>query len=291
MQLPEPATFRATGREGDNEGITYVEYEMLDENGDRISLAIDDVNWIKQDGQELEPNTDETLWFNKSKPTGAYVFQVETKDEIVYEATLNWVNPNNGGGGSMALSNSAHIGLSNLHVALLTSDTQAGVEYETPIKLAPAVMATITPNIESVTDYGDDGPTETASSFGGIEVEIETTALNVEQKALLLGQKYENGLLSASTTDIAPYLALGFQSLKADGSYLYVWLYKGKFESVELNHQTKGESVEFQHPTLRATFVKREFDDEWKIEGDSSDPDFTLADTWFDAVVERTPEP
>lgn len=44
--------------------------------------------------------------------------------------------------------------------------------------------------------------------------------------------------------------------------------------------------MEFQHPTLRATFVRREFDDLWKIEGDSSDPDFSYADSWFEGVVE-----
>lgn len=282
--MPEPATFRATGREGEHEGVTYVEYEMLDSDGSRVSLAEDNVNYIKQDGQDLEPNTDETLWFNKSKPTGSYVFEVETKDGVIYQATLNWTNP---GGDNMAgPNNSAQIGLADLHVALLTKDATDGVEYETPIKLAPAVSASLTSNMDSAIDYGDDGPVETASSFGGVEIEIETTQLNVQQQALLLGQEYKDGLLVNNSIAVPPYLALGFKSLKADGNYLFVWLYKGKFESVDQQLQTKGESVEFQHPTIRGTFVKRDYDDNYKISGDSSDPDFTYADTWFDGVVE-----
>lgn len=187
-------------------------------------------------------------------------------------------------------SNSAQIGLADLHVAILKKDATDGVEYETPIKLAPAVSASLTSNVDSAIDYGDDGPVETASSFGGVEVEIETTQLNVEQQALLLGQKYENGLLVNSSTAVPPYLALGFKSRKADGSFLFVWLYKGKFESVDRQLQTKGESVEFQHPTIRGTFVKRDFDDNYQVSGDSSDENFTLADTWFESVVEATEE-
>lgn len=185
-------------------------------------------------------------------------------------------------------NNSAQIGLSSPHVAILKSDGADGVEYETPIEIAPAVSASLTSNVDSAIDYGNDGPVETASSFGGVEVEIETTQLNVEQQALLLGQKYENGLLVNSSTAVPPYLAFGFKSLKADGSYLYVWLYKGKFESVDQQMQTKGESVEFQHPTIRGTFVKRDFDDNYQISGDSSDENFKLADVWFDEVVEAT---
>jgi phi13 family phage major tail protein len=184
------------------------------------------------------------------------------------------------------MSNSAQIGLKNLHVAKLLTDTSTGTTYEAPVKLAPAVNASIPSGGESATDYGDDGPTETASSFSSIEVQIETTQLNIAHQALLMGYRYENGMLIKSADAVPPYFALGFQSMKADGSYLYIWLYKGRFQTLEQPFQTKGESVEFQHPTITATFIKRDSDDLWQIAGDSSDETFLLADEWFDAVVE-----
>jgi len=183
-------------------------------------------------------------------------------------------------------SASAFVGLKDLYFAILTKDDSTGATYNTPEKLAPAVTARITPQVESVTDYADDGPTETASSLGGIEVELEVSQIPLDKQATLLGHTYQNGLLVRSADDVSPYVALGFRSQKADGSYLYVWLYKGKFQPVEINLQTKGESVEFQHPTIQGTFVKRDFDDLWMISGDSSDTNFTLGSTWFNDVVE-----
>lgn len=56
----------------------------------RISLAIGNVVYIKKDGVNLEPNTDETLWFKETNPNGEYTFDVETIDGKTYIAILNW---------------------------------------------------------------------------------------------------------------------------------------------------------------------------------------------------------
>lgn len=93
----EYAYLEATGREGDHEidGVTYtfIEFEMLDENGERISLAEDNVEYIRSNGRKLTPNTDHTLWFNKDKESGRYVYVVKTKDGIIYQAVLEWIKP------------------------------------------------------------------------------------------------------------------------------------------------------------------------------------------------------
>lgn len=63
---------------------------MLDETGERISLAIDNIEYIKRDGELLELNTDETLWFDKGNETSRYTFEVKTKSGIFYTAILDW---------------------------------------------------------------------------------------------------------------------------------------------------------------------------------------------------------
>lgn len=63
---------------------------MLDSSSKRISLAIDNVEYIKRDGKLLESNTDETLWLNKENETGKYIFKVKTKSGIIYTAILDW---------------------------------------------------------------------------------------------------------------------------------------------------------------------------------------------------------
>lgn len=90
----QPATLIATGREGEHEidGVTYtfVEFEMLDETGNKISLAVDNVEYIRANGRDLDPNTDSTLWFNKDKETGKYEYVVKTVDGLLYQAILDW---------------------------------------------------------------------------------------------------------------------------------------------------------------------------------------------------------
>lgn len=81
-----------TGQEGEYEGATYVEYEMLDSEGDMISLHEDNVIYVKRDGATLQPNTDHTLWFNKARETGVYIYEVQTNDGTIYEAMLQWIN-------------------------------------------------------------------------------------------------------------------------------------------------------------------------------------------------------
>lgn len=56
-----------------------------------MSLAESNIEYIKQNGQSLVPNTDETLWFVQDKPTGKYIFEVKTKMGEIYIATLDWV--------------------------------------------------------------------------------------------------------------------------------------------------------------------------------------------------------
>ena len=90
--------FEPMGREGIRPGTedVYAEFEIK-VDGSRLSLKEGDVKLIAQkvEGKwvELEPNTDETLWFNKENETGTYHFFIITKDGTMYEAELEWEKP------------------------------------------------------------------------------------------------------------------------------------------------------------------------------------------------------
>jgi hypothetical protein len=61
----------------------------------QVSLKEGEVKLIASKGSEgkwvaLEPNTDETLWFNKAHETGDYEFIVVTNANTIYKATLAW---------------------------------------------------------------------------------------------------------------------------------------------------------------------------------------------------------
>lgn len=177
------------------------------------------------------------------------------------------------------------VGLKDIHVALLNQDGT----YETPVRLAKAIEASITPNVNSTTLYADDRAVETVSSLGEIEVELNIDDLSTEKYALIMGKTINtDGVVVDKADDVAPYVALGFRSQKANGAYRYVWLYKGKFEPSEESYKTKEDSIEFQTPTIKAKFVARE-DGKWRAKVDSDDPGVnqTVITNWFTAVYEE----
>jgi len=178
------------------------------------------------------------------------------------------------------------VGLSSVHYAIMTEDISTGTTYGTPKPIPGAIAANIEPAVTSTTLYTDDGPDEVANALGEITVTLQVKDLPLETQADLLGYEAPSGGVTIRyADDVAPYVALGFKSLKSDGDYRYVWLYKGKFESPEENFKTKEENIEFQTPTITGKFVKRVSDDQWQNIGDEGDTGFTAGDTWFDAVV------
>lgn len=185
------------------------------------------------------------------------------------------------------------IGLSHLHYAILKTDNAAtGTStYELPIRIPGAIEVNVNANPSTETLFADDGPMETASSLGEIEVEINVADLPLAVQAILLGHTITAGVMERKSNDTAPFIALGFKSLKSNGKYRYVWLAKGKFNLPELNHTTKGDGVEFQTPTISAAFVKRESDDVWITHADDDDVAFVGAATWFDVPHGGTIEP
>lgn len=194
---------------------------------------------------------------------------------------------------------STRIGCDNLVYAIMTTeDTILTAPVYDEIVSAPGVMAiNINPNGSIETLFADDGPMDTASTIGKIEVEIQKNALSTTNKADLLGHHVDaNGGLVHGDSDIAPWVAVGFRTLKTNGKYRYVWLYKGKFSEPEDNNETKGDGINFQTDSIKGNFAKLTKGYEyaagkivrpWKYDMDEDDTDanvITIA-KWFTAPV------
>ena len=184
------------------------------------------------------------------------------------------------------MSGGVPIGLKDLHYARLTEDSSKTISYDSPVKIAGAISARISPAVNAATLYADDGPDEIVSSLGEITVEIVAKDVPLSVQAVLLGHTIgDDKVMVKKATDAAPYVAIGFKSLKSNGKYRYVWLYKGKFQLQEQEYKTKEDPPEFQTPTLVGTFVKRIKDSRWQSVGDEDATGFTQGKTWFSAVV------
>lgn len=189
------------------------------------------------------------------------------------------------------------IGCDSLHYALMTTeDTATSAPVYATIKSAPGVMhVNINPNASLATAFFDDGPGDTASTLGNIDVEIEKNSLTTENKADLLGHTIDaNGGVAYADDDTPPFVAISFRTLKSNGKYRYVWLYKGRFADPEDNSETKADSINFQSDTISGQFVKLNYPITigakskrlWKYEIDADNPEASQAamDTWFEAV-------
>ena len=183
----------------------------------------------------------------------------------------------------------ATIGLRDVHYAKVTADTATSCTYEVPKKVAGAISANVNPNTSSATLFADDGPYDSSVTLGNIELELNLADIPPDAASELLGHTNgANKVLVKKASDQPPYVALGYRSLKSDGTYRYTWLYKGKFTDGEQNNQTKGDSIEYQTPTITGAFVKRDFDDAWQIEADEGTTAASIISAWFTAVVEPT---
>lgn len=190
------------------------------------------------------------------------------------------------------------IGCDNLVYAIMkTEDTATAAPVYDAVKSAPGVISVnINPNASQETLFADDGPMDTATTLGKVDVAINKAELTTENKADLLGHSIDtNGGIVYGDSDVPPWVAIGFRTLKSNGKYRYVWLYKGKFTDPEDNNETKGDSINFQTDTINGQFVKLNnqitIDGKllrpWKyeIDGDNTSADADTISTWFDEVT------
>ncbi|MGL5717325.1 MAG: major tail protein [Paraclostridium sp.] len=177
------------------------------------------------------------------------------------------------------------IGVDNV-VACKISDNDNKYEVISEVIALPGAMAmNVNANFSLETAFFDNGPGELAISLGVIEVTFNKSALGPKEKSWLLGlnEIEKSKEIAYSQNNVAPWIALGFRSLRSDGSYRYVWMLKGKFSLPEDNNETKADSINFQSEELTGRFVTTEFafptkdgssdathKKLWKVEMDSS---------------------
>lgn len=190
------------------------------------------------------------------------------------------------------------IGCDSLVYAIMqTEDTATTPPAYGDVKTAPGVISiNINPNASQETLFADDGPMDTATTLGKVDVAINKAELTTENKADLLGHEIDdNGGIAYGDSDVPPWVAIGFRTLKSNGKYRYVWLYKGKFTDPEDNNETKGDSINFQTDTINGQFVKLnnqitikgKLKRLWKYEmdGDNTEAKADVMANWFKTVT------
>ena len=130
-------------------------------------------------------------------------------------------------------------------------------------------------------------------AFKGGKLSLGVEDIGVAAAADLTGASVDNnGVLIASGEDDGCLVAVGFRALKPDNRYRYFWLYRTKFAVPSTNLATKGDSIQFQTPTIEATIMRRNKPDAsgkhpWKSEVTEGDPGVAaVIAAWFTQVYE-----
>ena len=187
------------------------------------------------------------------------------------------------------------IGLDSVHIARVISDDANGIVYDTPIALKGAVNATVNPNSDVATDYGDNGVFFVTNNRGNTEMNLELIGIDPSTRALMLGQTKVNGVTVETPLDQSPYFAVGFRVWIAgekDGEkrYQYFWYAKGKFSVPETGGTTKKDTIEFGHENLTAQFAQTVYNGIicTHARNDDDEVPASVITNWFNAPVVQT---
>jgi len=181
-----------------------------------------------------------------------------------------------------------------LHYAKITEDTQGNETYGTPQILAKAIKADLSIELAEATLFADDAAAHVIKTFKSGKLSLGVEDIGVTAAADLTGAVVDdNGVLVSSGEDDGCLAAIGFRALKPNNKYRYFWCYRCKFAAPPTNLQTKGDSIQFQTPTIEATLMRRNKPDAkdnhpWKSEATEGDPgvDASVIKDWYKQVYE-----
>ena len=155
----------------------------------------------------------------------------------------------------------AHIGMKRPVAAKWAE----GNTYTDGFVIAKAINFTVTPNKHDVDLYADDELAETDKSVKDWGTSLSVDDLSLKVQADLLGHTYtaaktDGGSGSATpesievgTDDVAPFLGVGFYKRRRKNnvtSFTAIWLYKVQHSEPTENAETKGDTTNFQTPTI-----------------------------------------
>lgn len=185
---------------------------------------------------------------------------------------------------------SSTLGLKNFVVCPLIDGTDTefvAPQYGEVHNLSGAVEASITPeNADPDIQYADDIEFDKAYKDPKATFKMKLADLPVDIQALLLDNHFDaNGVLVRTANDKPKYFACGFKSIKSNGKYRFVWLYKCYAKPITENYATKeGENVTRQNGEVEFTAIKRTFDAKWQVIADEDKG--TVPGTFLSTVYE-----
>lgn len=123
--------------------------------------------------------------------------------------------------------------------------------------LAPVAEISKTVETASDTKYYDNKPALTINAEGADTITLTIPALDLETLADIVGKEYDTTLGAYFDGTATPkYFALGYRLRLTDGTYRYVWRYKGSFGVPDETSQTENAGTDSTNQQLTYTGIQ-----------------------------------
>jgi len=147
-------------------------------------------------------------------------------------------------------------GIRGLVAAEVTTDTLEKFETGTPFPVAGVAELSRTTETTSEPHYYDNIPAVVIDSTGSDEVTITASAVPFDVLAKITGQLYDDTLgMFVEGERESKYFAIGYITEKTDGTEIFVWRLKGKFNIPDSTHATKDDGAEANGQELTFTGI------------------------------------
>lgn len=136
-------------------------------------------------------------------------------------------------------------GIRGLVCAEVKTDTAETFECDTPFEVAGVAELSRTTETTSESHFYDNVPAIVIDSTGADEVTITASAIPFDALAKITGQTYdaEKGMFVEGER-ANKYFAIGYITKKTDGTEIFVWRLKGKFNIPDSTHATEDDGAE-----------------------------------------------
>ena len=188
------------------------------------------------------------------------------------------------------ITNSPFIGVDNFHIAKMLTDPAGGKATYDEILSFPWLRSVgIEPQSDDATLYADNQAVDTANVTSKYNLTIDTATLPLEYKALLLGHTIENGVMTVTSEDTAPYFAVMFETTKRNGKKRFVKFLTVQFSEPSETAQTKEEGISYNTPSMTAVAIYRS-DKKVLLQADEEADGYTasVGESWYTSVDEKS---
>lgn len=150
-------------------------------------------------------------------------------------------------------------GTDELYIAEILTDNNEvaeGYTFNTPIKLAPVAEISKSVETSSETKYYDNAPAMVINAEGADTINLTVPTLPLDMLAYITGKQIDEDTGAFLDGQPVPrYFALGYRLGLTDGTYRYVWRYKGSFGIPDETSATKNGGTDSNNQSLTYTGI------------------------------------